>query len=124
MKMNTKILKHKADTANQPDFAKIYRDLINKKFPQKTDECKTLLDKKELTALDIIQLNQKIFGTSDSQTEIFNRKHKSYDQTSILTILNYQKKNKLNNIQLANHFKISRNSVTKWKKMFIDQYEK
>jgi hypothetical protein len=34
-------------------------------------------------------------------------------------MLDYQKKNKLTNSQLAKHFKLSRNTVTKWKRLFV-----
>ena len=60
------------------------------------------------------KLNEIIFG---KKTE--NQKFKSYKRSDILKILDYQKKYKLNNSQLANHFNISRNTVTKWKKMFL-----
>lgn len=50
-----------------------------------------------------------------------SRRHHSYDLASIIDILEYQKKNQLNNIQLANHFKLSRNTVAKWKKSFNDK---
>lgn len=115
--MNTKTVMKKTDPAEKPDHVKIYHDMITKKFPKKIEECKTMLVKKKLSALDIINLNHIIFGTGDHQTESFNQKHKSYDQASILMMLNYQKLHKLNNSQLSDHFKVSRNSVTKWKKM-------
>lgn len=49
-----------------------------------------------------------------------NQKYRSYDKATIIEILNYQKKNSLNNTQLSNHFKLSRNTVTKWKTLFND----
>ncbi|HUH25918.1 MAG TPA: helix-turn-helix domain-containing protein [Flavobacterium sp.] len=47
-----------------------------------------------------------------------NQKYRSYDKATIIEILNYQKKNGLNNTQLANHFKLSRNTVAKWERLF------
>lgn len=102
----------------RPDYHNIYTDIINKKHPDKKEVCKFLLEKEYLSSMDIIELNKKIFGLHDKQTEVFNQKHRSYEESDILQILNYQKKHKCNNKQLANHFKLSRNTVTKWKKMF------
>jgi len=103
---------------NQPDYKNIYEDILQKKFPHKKDECKALLNKENLSVLNIIELNQRIFGIH-KESEQFNQKHRSYNRSDILQILDYQKKHKLNNSQLANHFKLSRNTVAKWKKIFL-----
>lgn len=102
-----------------PDYKRIYSDILTRKFSHKKEECRALLNKDDLSVLNIIELNQKIFGIADKQTENFNQKHRSYSKSDILRILEYQKKYKLNNIQLANHFKLSRNTVTKWRKCFL-----
>lgn len=99
----------------EPNYQRIYTDLINKKFPHKIEECRKFLEKPNLSALEIIALNKKIFGGTEKNTG----KHKSYTKTDILEILNYQKKNKLNNKEVALHFSLSRNSVAKWKKQFL-----
>ena len=101
------------------NYRQIYTDILNKKYPHKKQECKAFLEKDELSTIDIIELNKKIFGHSDKETEIFNQKHKSYNQVDMLKILEFQHKNNLNNTQLAKHFKLSRNTVSKWKKIFI-----
>ncbi|KMQ58345.1 transposase [Chryseobacterium sp. FH2] len=103
----------------KPDYKRIYSDILKEKYPEKEHNCKSLLSKKNLSAIDIIELNQKIFGLADKEAEVFNQKHRSYDKIDILQILAYQKKHKLNNSQLANYFKLSRNTVAKWKKMFL-----
>ena len=100
------------------NYNKIYGDIIAKKYPQKKEECLTLLQKETLSAIDIIELNQKNFGLK-KENEVTNQQHRSYSQSDILQILDYQKKHKLNNSQLANHFKLSRNTVSKWRKIFI-----
>lgn len=102
-----------------PDYKRIYTDILNSKYPEKTEECKFFLSKSYLSALDIIELNKKVFGIDDRSTVVFNQKHRSYDRSSILEILDYQKKHKLNNSQLADHFRLSRNTVSKWKKLFL-----
>ncbi len=100
------------------NYKLIFKDIIKKKFPEKEHQCSSTLNKRNLSASDILQLNQKIFGFN-LETEQSNQKHRSYKKSDILIILDYQQKNKLNNSQLANHFKLSRNTVTKWKKMFL-----
>lgn len=107
---------------HQPNYKNIYRDIILEKFPQKKDISKSILKKEELSILDIIKLNELISENSDKETAHFNQTLRSYDQSCIFEILDYQKKNKLNNTQLARHFKLSRNTVTKWKKLFITTY--
>ncbi|AZB26166.1 helix-turn-helix domain-containing protein [Chryseobacterium bernardetii] len=102
-----------------PNYHQIYNDIINKKYPSRKEECRFLLNKENLSVLDIIELNRRIFGISDQRTEAFNQSHRSYNKSSILMMLDYQKKNKLTNSQLAKHFKLSRNTVTKWKRLFI-----
>lgn len=98
-----------------PDFKLIYSDILNKLHPEKTQDCQELLSKKELSVMDILELNQKIFGKSEK----LNQKYRSYDKSYILHILEFQKENKLNNTQLAGHFNLSRNSIAKWKKFFL-----
>ena len=100
------------------NYNKIYGDIIAKKYPQKKEECLTLLQKETLSAIDIIELNKRIFK-DNKETEHINQKYRSYNKSDILKILDYQKKHKFNNSQLALHFKLSRNSVAKWKKMFL-----
>lgn len=101
----------------KPDYKKIYTDLILKKFPEKLNECKSTLQKNELSALDVMMLNKYLFDKS--QIKNLNGKYRSYNLLEISEILELQKKYQLNNSQLANYFQLSRNSVAKWKKIFI-----
>ncbi|CAD0224617.1 helix-turn-helix domain-containing protein [Chryseobacterium sp. JV274] len=100
-----------------PNYRQIYIDLINIKFPEKMEKCLPLLNKADLSEIDIIELNNMIFERADKEIEKFNQRHRSYSLPSIQKILDYQKKHNYNNTQLANHFRLSRNTVTKWKKM-------
>lgn len=102
----------------RPDYKRIFTDIINKKDPNLKEKCKAILSKVELTVLDILELNQWIFGNVNKENETNNQKFRSYKESDILHILHYQKVNNLNNIQVANHFKTSRNTISKWKKMF------
>ncbi|WP_106916579.1 transposase [Chryseobacterium aurantiacum] len=101
----------------KPDYKRIYNDLIDRKYPEKKMEVKSMLEKKTLSTLDIIKLNQRIFG--EKEDCILNQKHRSYDKRAILEILDYQRINKLNNKQVALKFNMSRNTIGKWKKIFL-----
>ncbi|RQO39618.1 transposase [Chryseobacterium sp. KBW03] len=102
------------------NYRQIFMDILDAKYPEKKAECLSLLKNENLSAIDIIKLNHKIFGKADKETEAFNQKHRSYSKSAILKILDYQKKNNLNNLQLASYYKLSRNTITKWKKLFYE----
>lgn len=103
----------------RPDYKRIYLDILEKKFPGKINDCRSLLEKEHLRVVDIQELNQMVFGLSDEMIARENRKYCSYSKSDILHMLDYQKKNRLNNIELARYFNLSRNTVAKWKKIFI-----
>ncbi|WP_228455565.1 helix-turn-helix domain-containing protein [Chryseobacterium potabilaquae] len=94
-------------------------DILDKKYPEKKKECASILRKETLSILDIIELNKRIFGFFDEETNAFNQSHRAYNRASILQILDYQKHNKMNNSELARHFKLSRHTVAKWKKKYL-----
>ena len=102
----------------RPDYIKIFSDIIESKCPERKDEFEKYLKKNTLSIIDIIELNHKIFGMADKDTSDFNQKHRSYDHETIIKILGYQKKKELSNAQIANHFKLSRNTISKWKKIY------
>src|SRR5690554_973658 len=90
-----------------PNYKRINSDILKKKYPEKKEVCSQIITKENLSVLDIISLNEKIFGTNPSH----NQKLRSYFKSDIIEILDYQKKHNLNNSQLVNHFKLSRNTV-------------
>lgn len=102
-----------------PDYKKIFQDIINKKFPEKKEWYSEISQKQNFSRLDILRINDFIFNTQDEEVEVYNQKLRSYDEHTILYMLDFQKKNYLTNTQLANHFKLSRNTVAKWKKHFL-----
>jgi len=104
---------------NTPNYKKIYIDILDQKYPQKISTCQRILNKQKLSTLDIIALNKIIFGEQDRESVTFNQRHRSYCEKTIIEILDYQKKYNLNNTQIALHFKMSRNSLTKWKKKYL-----
>ncbi|MGI9650770.1 helix-turn-helix domain-containing protein [Chryseobacterium sp. RLHN22] len=104
---------------NRPDYIKIFEDIIIKKCPERRHEFDYYFNKKNLSIIDIVDLNNRIFGLKDKNAINFNQKHKSYDHETIIHILTYQQKEKLNNTQLASYFNLSRNTVTKWRKLYL-----
>ncbi len=47
-----------------------------------------------------------------------NQKLRSYNEEDILRILQYQKNHNMNNLQVAERFGLSRNTMTKWRRLF------
>ncbi|QBA19806.1 helix-turn-helix domain-containing protein [Chryseobacterium indologenes] len=102
-----------------PNYKRIYEDLVRLKYPAKKQECESILSKPVFSVKDVIAINNILFPKANKQTEFANQRHRSYDKTAILEILSYQKNNKLNNAELARYFKLSRNTIAKWKKLFL-----
>lgn len=106
-------IKEKNIKKTVPDYKQIYSDLVALKYPEKLDKCTPILQKRELDFLDVLEINNILKPNKTDQNL------KSYDKSTILKILDYQKKNNLNNTELAIKFKMSRNTVGKWKKIFF-----
>lgn len=102
----------------EPNYKRIFTDILTIDHPEKQKICSPILEKKELTVLDILELNKLIFDTENIG---INQRHRSFDETAILQILDHQKRYNMNNSQLAQHFRLSRNTVTKWKRLFYSQ---
>ncbi|WP_379963124.1 helix-turn-helix domain-containing protein [Epilithonimonas sp. UC225_85] len=104
-----------------PNYTNIYRDLILEKFPEKleSDVIKNFFSKSEHSNLEIIRVNDFIY--SHATTFYENQRLKSYDKKSILKILKYQKANELTNVCVSLEYKLSRNTVAKWKKLFSNE---
>lgn len=102
-----------------PDYKQIYTDILEEKFPEKLIDTSIKLKLETLhSAIDILKFNQLIFGEPEYAVGFNNQRLRSYDQESILKILRYQKQNQLTNLQLGKQFKISRNTIAKWKTIF------
>jgi len=104
---------------SKPNYIKIFEDIIAKECPERRPEFANYLSKENLSIIDVIKLNNKIFGVSNKETLDFNQKHRSYDSETIIQMLTYQEEQKLNNVQLANHFRLSRNTVSKWRRLYL-----
>ena len=98
----------------EPDYKRIYKDLIEKKLPHREKYCRNILAKNKLEILDVIALNSILFGNNPE-----NQKYKAYNKKAIKKILIYQRKHNLNNLELAAVFSLSRNTITKWNKIML-----
>ena len=99
----------------KPNYKQIYTDILDTKYLAKKENCKDILKKEELSAMDVLELNKRIFGETGNE----NQRYRSYSKSDILEILDYQDENQLNNVELANHYRLSRNTVAKWKRQFM-----
>ncbi|UWX61823.1 helix-turn-helix domain-containing protein [Chryseobacterium oranimense] len=104
---------------NIPDYKRIYTDLINERHPEKKETFRTILSQKDLSILDVIKCSTILTDGEDKNAVTFNQRHRCFDRETILEILDYQKEHGYSNAQLARHFKLSRNTIAKWKKKFI-----
>ncbi|SMP21486.1 helix-turn-helix domain-containing protein [Chryseobacterium profundimaris] len=100
-----------------PNYKRIFEDIISRKCPEKYSLCAHILDKDEISALDVLKLNDIVFD-KNSSSESNNQKHKCYDSETINKVLNYQKENNLSNVAVSKHFNLSRSTVSKWRKIF------
>jgi len=100
---------------NYPDYNMIYSDLIRSKFPEKLKTFRSILQK-QMSFMDVLYLNKQLFGDLNIKK---NQKFRSYDSVTIFKILDFQNKYHLTNTQLADHFKLSRNTVTNWRRKFL-----
>jgi hypothetical protein len=99
-----------------PNYQKIYSDLLKCKGLEKEISIPPL-DK----SIDIIKFNNLISKTVGEKKSYITQQSKSYDEESIIVLLRYQKEYDLNNTQLANEYRLSRNTVAKWKKIYQEK---
>lgn len=96
------------------NYKRIFLDILDFKYPDKKKNCLHLLQKENLSAIEVLEINQiKI------EVRSVNQKYRSYSFRDIQKILEYQRNHNLNDTQLSSYFKISRNTICKWKKMKI-----
>ena len=96
------------------NYKKIFQDILDLKFPEKKELQTIVLEREIMDSYDVLSLNKLIFGDESKEN-----KHKSYDSSTIIKVLNYQKENNLSNIETAKKFNLSRNTISAWKKKAI-----
>ncbi|RNA63301.1 helix-turn-helix domain-containing protein [Chryseobacterium nematophagum] len=105
----------------RPNYHKIYTDIIEIEYPEKLNDpkIKNLLKKLNTTA-DVLKINHLIFKQS-KDTLRDNQKLKIYDKKTIIKLLNYQKKHDFSTQYMARKYKISRTTIAKWRKNFLEE---
>lgn len=95
-----------------PNYSLIYQDIVQNMNVSVTSTIREKINSIN-KSLDVLQVNEMLFeqGVTLKSTQ----QMRSYLPSDKSYILEYQKKEKLNNIQTANHFKMSRNTIAKWK---------
>lgn len=102
-------------------YLNIYRDFILSQQTIPTEKKLQLLDKvnRVKNFKHIIELNLDIKTILNSPYDIKEyQKLKSYDKAYIMYILEQQTKFNLSDTEIARTFKMSRNTIAKWKKVF------
>ena len=96
------------------DYKRIFCDLLAKKHPERLPEFQDILNKDSLDELDVLTISEKISATKKAKSE--NGKYRSYNKSTILKILDYQKTNQLNNNPKTNYYAINIRSRTRQKR--------
>lgn len=75
------------------------------------------------TFRDVLRINQELRkGKQLNQDDLkINQQLKSYDKNMILNILEEQKKFGLTNLDISKKYKMSRNTIAKWRRVFKDE---
>ena len=61
---------------NRPLYRQLYADMIRDKYPEKAALCAKFLQKKEWIALDVIQINEILFGSKKDRSDVeIDQKH-------------------------------------------------
>ena len=102
-----------------PDYKRIFSDILRKKQPNQKKEISSMLQKSSFISLEIIKLNQAIFGKKSADDFTFNKRQRSYDLDTIIQILKFQKKGMFTHTEISRRFGISRNTISKWNKQFL-----
>ncbi|MBW7676183.1 helix-turn-helix domain-containing protein [Chryseobacterium chendengshani] len=101
----------------KPNYTKIYHDLLLEEYPEKLKDVKVreLLQKLN-TSDEVIKFNEKLFEQSKESLEN-NQKLRTYDKETMLKILMYQKEHGFSSSYISKKYKISRTTLTKWKRI-------
>ena len=69
---------------SSPNYKQIFKDILDRKYPEKRNACENILNKTTLSIVDVIEINTKIFGKGIINN---SQKFRSYKKSDILNIL-------------------------------------
>lgn len=100
----------------KPNYTRIYLDLIKYKNKENLVS-EALVEKiKNIKFVnDVLEIEKELFKNDNLE---YNQKLKCYDETTVKGFLRYQKANNMTNVELSDQYKISRNTIAKWKKIY------
>ncbi len=92
--------------------------MLKQDQPEKLKDPKiqTLLQNLKTTE-DVLNFNELVFKQSKESMKN-NQKLKTYDKKTMLKLLQYQKKHGFSTSYMSKKYKISRTTLSKWKKTF------
>ncbi len=105
-------------------YKNIYTDLIYESKYLNSSNIEAL--KPQITQIksfsDVLRLNEEISRKNKhGKTDTLNQRLKSYDKDMIFTILKEQRNSGLSNQDIALKYKMSRNTIAKWKNVFSNE---
>jgi Transcriptional regulator containing PAS, AAA-type ATPase, and DNA-binding domains len=105
----------------RPNYTKIYQDMLKEKAPDKLKDPEIKRQLKKLnTTENVLSFNEKVFKQS-KESLLHNQKLKTYDKQTILKLLHYQEKHGFSTSHMSKKYKISRTTLTKWRKTFGEE---
>lgn len=122
-------VKRKSDN-NQPLFKSIYTDLINEMVFKENAVKSKLLNKvkdleennlsyEKISSINSVIKNQNLYNYD----ELKYSQLMAYDVNFVKKVLQEQKLYNLSDVEISNKYKMSRNTVRKWKQFFGDNYQ-
>jgi hypothetical protein len=91
---------------------KIFHDLLQS--ATKKIEPSTGIMKDDLSSMDILNLSLQFSKSVDDYDSLDDYRHKNYDQETIMKVLKELREFNLTISEVANQYKISRNTISKW----------
>lgn len=95
--------------------------MLQLEHPDKLEDPKIReLLKKLNTTEEVLNFNDKLFKQSKESLKN-NQKLKTYDKKTMLKLLQYQKKHGFSTSYMSKKYKISRTTISNWKKTFEEE---
>ncbi|MDR6516248.1 hypothetical protein [Chryseobacterium camelliae] len=104
----------------RPNYVKIFTDMLKEYDPEKLNDPKIQRQLRNLnTSEDVLNFNEKVFQQS-KEMQKSNQKLKTYDRKTMIKLLKYQQKHGFSTSYMSRKYKISRTTLSKWRKNFED----
>lgn len=98
---------------NKPNYAKLYLDMAAYYNIALSTDLQLAISKM-VNTVDVLRVNKTIFQSSAYSLQQGN----AYQEADVLQILKFKREYKLSNSATALHFKMSRNTISRWEKLY------